>query len=75
MNKDDRIRACYWHACLKYVSKEMMSNTSLRERFGIATQNSAIASRIIRDTLDAGLIRLYDQEASKKYMKYVPHWA
>ena len=75
MNKDDRIRACYWHACLKYVSKEMMSNTSLRERFGIATQNSAIASRIIRDTLDAGLIRLYDPEASKKYMKYVPHWA
>ena len=75
MNKDDRIRACYWHACLKYVSKEMMSNTSLRQRFGIATQNSAIASRIIRDTLDAGLIRLYDPEASKKYMKYVPHWA
>lgn len=75
MNKDDRIRACYWHACLKYVSKEIMSNTSLRERFGIATQNSAIASRIIRDTLDAGLIRLYDPESSKKYMKYVPHWA
>lgn len=52
MNKDDRIRACYWHACLKYVSKEIISNTNLRERFGIVTQNSAIASRIIRDTLD-----------------------
>lgn len=75
MDKDDRVRACYLHACLKYVSKEMMTNTSLRERFGIASQNSAIASRIIRDTLEAGLIRIYDPQASKKYMKYVPHWA
>jgi len=35
MEKDDRVRACYLHACLKYVNREIMTNTTLRERFGI----------------------------------------
>ena len=36
MEKGDRIRACYLHACLRYVSRDYMTNTSLRDRFGIA---------------------------------------
>ena len=34
MDKADKILACYLHACLKYDAK-YMTNTSLRERFGI----------------------------------------
>jgi len=75
MDKEDRIRACYLHACLKFVTRKSMTNTTLRKRFGIEVKNSAIASRIIRDTLDAELIKLYDPQASKKYAKYVPFWA
>src|SRR5690606_22396784 len=33
MSKSDRIRACYQHCALKYVSNERMSNQTLRERF------------------------------------------
>jgi predicted HTH transcriptional regulator len=33
MDKDDKIRACYQHCCLKYVSNEKMTNQSLRDRF------------------------------------------
>ena len=29
-----------------------MTNSSLRERFGIEERNAAIASRIIRDTME-----------------------
>ena len=75
MDKDDRIRACYLHACLKYVAQEYMTNTSLRDRFGIESRNSALASRIIKDTQGEGLIRLYDSEATRKNAKYVPFWA
>lgn len=75
MDKYDRIRACYLHACLKYVNREEMTNASLRERFAIDPKNSAIASRIIRDTVADGLIRLYDPEMSRKYAKYVPFWS
>ncbi len=75
MDKKDRVHACYLHACLRYVNKDFMTNSSLRERFGIESQNSAIASRIIKDTLDAELIRLYDPDSSKKFTKYVPFWS
>jgi len=51
MDIEDRIRASYQHCCLKYVNRESMNNTSLRERFNIEEGNSAIASRIIKQTV------------------------
>ncbi len=75
MDKADRIRACYLHACLRYVQRDSMTNTTLRERFGIDEKNSATASRLIKEALDAGLIVPYDANAGRKYMKYLPWWA
>jgi ATP-dependent DNA helicase RecG len=76
MDKNGKVRACYQHVCLRYVSNEKMSNLSLRERFKIDEKNAAIASRIIADTIEAGLIK--DEEPnnkSKKYARYIPFWA
>ncbi|MDA8405177.1 MAG: putative DNA binding domain-containing protein [Desulfobacteraceae bacterium] len=75
MDKADRIRACYLHAALRYVQRDYMTNTTLRQRFGIDAKNSAMASRIIRDALNVGKIRSYDDSVGKKAMKYVPGWA
>jgi predicted HTH transcriptional regulator len=75
MDKQDRIRATYHHACLCYVERNYMTNSTLRKRFGIEEQNSAMASRIIKDALEAKEIRPLDENSSKKYMKYVPMWA
>jgi len=76
MDKADRVRACYQHCCLKYVSGEKMSNQSLRQRFNISDKNYPMASRIIADTLNAGLVKPADPESkSKKYAFYVPFWA
>ena len=75
MDNDDRVRACYLHASLRYVERSFMTNSSLRKRFGIDKRNSAVASRIIRETVDKGLIRPYDPNQGKKYAKYIPFWA
>lgn len=75
MEKSDKVRACYLHSCLKYVLHEKMTNASLRERFGIEERNSATVSRIIKDTLDEKLIRVYDSNASRKFIRYVPFWS
>jgi ATP-dependent DNA helicase RecG len=75
MRKEDRIRACYLHSCLKYVSNQPMTNASLRERFGIDPKNSSIVSRIIKDTWAAELIRPLEKEMSRKYARYVPFWS
>ena len=75
MDKNDRTRACYLHACLRYVQRNFMTNTTLRERFGIEAKNSATASRLIKEAVDAGLIKPYEEGAAKKMMQYVPFWA
>ena len=75
MDKEERIRACYLHACLRYVERDPMTNSSLRQRFGIEEHNSAIASRIIRDAMEEGWIKPYDPQQGKKYARYLPQWA
>lgn len=75
MDPNDRVRAVYLHACLRYVQRESMTNTSLRERFGIDPKNSATASRLIKEALVAGVVRLHDPSAAPKLRRYVPSWA
>ncbi|MEX2437334.1 MAG: RNA-binding domain-containing protein [Candidatus Paceibacterota bacterium] len=76
MDKKGKIRACYQHTCLKYVSNDRMTNQSLRKRFNIEEQNYPIASRIISDTIEAGLIKDYDPTSkSRRNASYIPFWA
>lgn len=76
MGKKDKIRACYQHCCLKYVSNDKMTNKSLRDRFMIETKNAAIALRIIKEALKGNVIKEDDPESnSRKYKKYIPFWA
>lgn len=76
MDKEDKIRACYQHCCLKYVSNERMTNTTLRERFNIPKQNYSIASRIIADTQSANLIKVSNPDnTSRPLTSYIPWWA
>jgi predicted HTH transcriptional regulator len=75
MDKADRVRSCYLHACLKYVNGEYMTNTSLRERLGIEPGNKSMVSRYIREALEEGTIKLHDETAPTKLRKYVPFWA
>lgn len=75
LDRDSRVRACYLHACLKRVQQEYLTNSSIRERFGIAKKNSAQASRIIREAVATNMIKAHDPDAAPKFMKYVPFWA
>jgi len=75
MNSEDRTRACYLHACLRHVQRDPMTNASLRERFGIEAENSAMVSRVIKEAIAAKRIRPYDPDQGKRHAKYVPFWA
>jgi predicted HTH transcriptional regulator len=76
MTKQEKIDACYQHACLVYEDNRAINNQSVRERFGIDKNQSAVASRIIADTLDAKKIKLSDESiTSKKYATYIPYYA
>lgn len=76
MDRNDRIRACYQHCCLRYVMNEQMTNQSLRERFKLPESKVATASQIIAATVDAGKIKPADPtQTSTRYRSYVPFWA
>lgn len=76
MDRNDRVRACYQHCCLRYVMNEKMTNQSLRERFRLPEKKSESVSRTIRDAVEAGRIKVADPEqTSLRYRKYVPFWA
>jgi predicted HTH transcriptional regulator len=75
MDRTERSRACYLHASLRYVERDVMTNSSLRARFGIQEQNSAFASRIIREAMEDGLVKHSDESQGRKHAKYIPFWA
>lgn len=75
MDKQDRIRACYLHSCLRHAKRDFMTNATIRKRFGIEDKNRAAASRLIKEAVEADVIKPYDSSAAPKLMKYVPFWA
>jgi predicted HTH transcriptional regulator len=76
MDRDDRIRACYQHCCLKWVMAERMTNQSLRERFHQPESKSAIISQIIAAAIEAKVVKADEKVGgSRKYARYLPFWA
>lgn len=75
LSNEDRIHACYIHACVKYVQGNQLTNSSLRERFGVPESSAGSVSRVIRATVERGFIKPVDANTSPKYMSYIPVWA
>lgn len=75
MDSEERVRACYQHAVLYFVMGRKMTNTTLRERFGIEEKNAAKASRLIAEAVTAGRIKPANPEQGKRFASYLPFWA
>lgn len=75
MEKADRVRACYLHACLRYVTRQSMTNASLRQRLGIDDKNIATVSRLLGEAVESGLIVIADPQVGTRIRSYLPFWA
>jgi predicted HTH transcriptional regulator len=54
---------------------QKMTNQSLRERFALVDKKAETVSRIIRDAMQEGLVKLEDpNNTSKRYARYLPFW-
>ncbi len=74
-SKEERIQACYQHACLKYLSNEMLTNKSFRERMGVAEKNYTAVSGVIKEALERGLIKVGTPDGTnRRDIAYVPIW-
>lgn len=75
MLPDDKLWACYLHACIRQIQGGQMTNASLRERFGLKGTASGCISRLIQDAVQKNCIRLLDADAAPRYRKYIPFGA
>ena len=75
LSSEDKLWACYMHACVMQVQGEQLTNSSLRARFGVPQSSSGSISRLIKEAVTAGVIKPLDPTTSNKYMKYIPVWA
>ena len=75
MDRQERLHACYMHACLRYVTQESVTNASLRARFGVADRNASTVSRILADAVEEGLIVVSNPAVGPRSRRYLPFWA
>ena len=74
MDWQERIRACYMHACLRYVENRPVNNSSVRKRFDLPQRSAARASGILKRTVEAGFIVIRNPEAGTRSRTYLPFW-
>jgi predicted HTH transcriptional regulator len=72
---EDKMWATYMHACVKYIEGDVLTNSSLRERFGLKETYAGSISRLIKDTMEKKWIKPLDPTTARRYMKYIPLWA
>lgn len=75
ISPEDKIWACYLHACILQVQGEQLTNASLRERFGLKSSSAGSISRLIKEAVNQNWIKPLDPTTAPRYMKYVPFWA
>ena len=75
ISADDKVWSCYLHACLMYIQGDALTNTSLRDRFGLKESSAGSVSRLIKDAVEKNKIKALDPQTAKRYMRYVPIWA
>ena len=72
---EDKLWSTYLHACIKFTEGKALTNTSLRERFGVADTSAGSISRLIKEAVNRKLIRPVDPNTAPRYMRYIPVWA
>ena len=72
---DDKLWSCYLHSCLMYIQGDALTNTSLRDRFGLKESSAGSVSRLIKEAVATQKIKPIDPNTARRYMRYVPSWA
>ena len=72
---EDKVWSTYLHACIKYTEGDALTNSSLRDRFGVPSTSAGSISRLIKEAVEQKHIKALDPTTAPRYMRYVPDWA
>lgn len=71
---EERIAACYMHACIRWMNHDPISNSTLRERFKLDAAASPNISKLIKASVKNNLIKPVDPNTMPRNMRYYPFW-
>ena len=76
MSQMERIEACYQHSVLQHLASQVVTNTTIRNRFKLHEKHRTIVSNLLTEAARKGRIKRKDPDAtSSKFVEYVPYWA
>jgi predicted HTH transcriptional regulator len=75
MSKAEKLRACFFHCILRWLTHDYMSNATLRERFSLAPEEYQAVSAVIAESIKLNRIAPADPDQGKRNARYVPYWA
>lgn len=75
MAQSERVWSTYLHSCLRQVTGQVTTNSTIRERFGLSDTQAPKASKLLGEALEEKMIRVKDPTAGKRSTSYVPYWA
>lgn len=75
MSKTEKVRSCFFHCVLRWLTHDYMSNSTLRERFRLTSEEYQSASAVIAEAIKRGRIAPADPDQGNRNARYVPYWA
>lgn len=75
MALEDRLWACYTHACILFLDRKHLTSSSVKKRFGLATIAASTISKLLKKAVERGYIRVFDPDVGDRAVSYVPYWA
>jgi ATP-dependent DNA helicase RecG len=75
MSKQEKLRACFYHCILRWLMRDYMSNSTLRERFSLDDDDYQVVSAIISELVRAKRILPAEEGQGRRNARYVPYWA
>ena len=75
LSKSEKLRACFYHCVIRWITQEYMSNASLRERFALSDEDYQSVSAVISEAIRTNRIAPADRTQGKRNARYVPYWA
>lgn len=75
LSKADKLWSCFCHCVIRWLRRDYMSNTTLRERFSLPDEKYQAVSSIISMALKEGRIIPADETQGRRNARYIPYWA
>src|SRR4029077_14955619 len=73
LSKDEKLRACFHHCVIRWIKSDPMSNSTLRARFQIPSEDYQAVSELISESVKRNRIFPADPKQARRNARYVPY--